>query len=214
MKRFKRIGIALTFIFVMAFSLAACDGSPVYRGGTVPNNVVISNPSLANLAEGRQVVATSFGQADQHGFIGTLTQIGWTPGNQYIRNDMLAAADITEPVLLLTTVGFSVKAGIPSLFVASETARFNAIIDSNADIKIVMLHLGRAWRRGQLTDPIINLIAPHSEVMIVIDDGTEQGGNFDGLFTSLRNANNVPLYTFTAQTQDSFRDSLRFIVGV
>ena len=59
-------------------------------------------------------------------------------------------------------------------------------------ISLVVLHIGGEERRGENTDPILNVACPGADLMIVVN-----GGNFDGYFSKSSETNNVPLYLYS-----------------
>jgi hypothetical protein len=103
-----------------------------------------------------------------------------------------ASAQDLEGIKTLTLVlGASLKGlGAAGIDVDQEEERVRALIAEakKKDIPILCLHLGGEARRGQLTDQLITEFLPSSQMAIIV-----KSGNFDGFFSKICEANNIPL---------------------
>jgi len=92
---------------------------------------------------------------------------------------------------LVLVLGASNKGlGAAGMSLDQELARVKAVIaQAQKDgMKIISMHTGGTARRGEASNKIIELCAPVSNIVIVV-----QGGNADGLFTDLCAKAGVPL---------------------
>lgn len=92
---------------------------------------------------------------------------------------------------LVLVLGASNKGlGAAGMSLDQEMARVKAVIaQAQKDgMKIISMHTGGTARRGEASNKIIELCAPASSIVIVV-----QGGNADGLFTDLCAKAGVPL---------------------
>lgn len=94
-----------------------------------------------------------------------------------------------QKVLLAVVGGSSKGLGAAGIDKDQEKARAVGLIEAakGKGIKVLVLHVGGAGRRGQLTDMFIEAVTPLADALIVV-----KGGNDDGLFGRLIEGKNVP----------------------
>jgi hypothetical protein len=91
---------------------------------------------------------------------------------------------------LFLAVGASVKGfGEAGTSIEKELARAGHILDAGKakGMKIVMVHLGGKDRRDDLSDQLIKLVAPRSDVIIVVP-----GSDDDGLIKGIADKGGIP----------------------
>ena len=213
MKKFWLTVMVVLVTAIMAVSMAGCTpgDDPGTGGGGGGGNVNldkdITDTALQNIAEGKKIYLTTIGQSDVEIAVNLLDAAGLTE-TDYTRKDNLTAAELEDNALVITVLGASAKGlGAAGTDENAELTRANAFAEAQkaGDCEIVALHLGKATRRGALSDPSIRVIVPVSEAVLVVD-----GGNDDGLFTDLAGENG-PLYTFSKSS--GMLNSLKFLLG-
>ena len=94
---------------------------------------------------------------------------------------------------IFLAVGASVKGfGEAGISIEQEIARTNKIMDEakKKGMKIVMVHLGGKDRRDDLSDQLIKLVAPRSDVIIVVP-----GSDDDKLIKTIADKGGIPYRT-------------------
>ncbi len=100
--------------------------------------------------------------------------------------------DLGDKKTLILVIGVSMKGlGAAGLDLDQEKNRVRGLIDEakNKGIAFLCLHLGGEARRGDLSDQMIQSFLPEAQMAIVV-----KSGNTDGLFTSICEDKNIPLY--------------------
>ena len=100
--------------------------------------------------------------------------------------------DLGDKKTLILVIGVSLKGlGAAGLDLDQEKNRVHALIGEakNKGIALLCLHLGGEARRGDLSDQMIQTFLPEAQMAIVV-----KSGNADGLFTSICEDKNIPLY--------------------
>ena len=59
-----------------------------------------------------------------------------------------------------------------------------------ADMTIIVAHIGGSARRGELSDGFISAVSPKADYLLVV-----AGGDDDGLFTQIASENGIPMDT-------------------
>ena len=93
---------------------------------------------------------------------------------------------------LFLAVGASVKGfGEAGISIEQEIARTIAILDAAKakNMKVVMVHLGGKDRRDDLSDQLIKVVAPRSDVIIVVP-----GSDDDGMIKGIATMNGIPYH--------------------
>jgi hypothetical protein len=102
---------------------------------------------------------------------------------------------MSDAKTIFLAVGASVKGfGEAGISIEQEIARTTKIMDAadKKKMKIVMIHLGGKDRRDDLSDQLIKVVAPRSDVIIVVP-----GSDDDGLIKGLADKYGIP-YRVTA----------------
>ncbi len=100
-------------------------------------------------------------------------------------------SDFGDTKTLFLAVGASVKGfGEAGISIEDELARAHHFLDEakKDGIKVVALHMGGQDRRDDLSNQLIQVIAPQSDLLIVVPASDE-----DGIFTKISKDNNIPL---------------------
>ena len=125
------------------------------------------------------VAITSIGQSAD----GQVVQVLARRAGVEVSYDSTMAADAigNYKTIILAVGGSSKGMGAAGINAQQEEARANAIISAakNAGTKIIVMHVGGAERRGDLTDGFIRISAPAADMTIVVGDG-----NTDGIFAN------------------------------
>lgn len=189
---------SIFMVLVLAFSLVSCKGENPDNGDNPP--AVELDKALAEefkgLGAGVPTYITTVGQADLALALGVLKKI---PAASEVQSssDLKAediATDGVKPLVLLVVGGSGKGLGGAGVSVASESQRAANFVSAadEGKISLVVLHIGGEERRGENTDPILNVACPGADLMIVVN-----GGNFDGYFSKSSETNNVPLYLYS-----------------
>ena len=105
--------------------------------------------------------------------------------------DVAGEGDLDGVASLLITLGGSQKGlGAAGISMNEEVARVEALLDAADElgITVVGLHIGGEGRRGPLSDPFIQAVAPRAHLLIATNDG-----NQDGIFSAIADENGIPL---------------------
>ncbi len=188
--------MSLVLVLVLALSLvafAACeDPNPnpgPQGGGDVPYDQDVTGINFSG-----KVYVTSLGQFA----ITTATSLLDKAGVTYESDMVLEASDCEAGSTVVVVLGGSNKGlGAAGTDAAGEVARAQAFAVSG--LNIVCMHTGqKSSGRGTLADPIIKEIAPSASVILVVNkEGSETGGDYDGLFTGYATNDNVPVYFYS-----------------
>ena len=134
----------------------------------------------SGVALASDVVLTPFGQSPDAMMVKVvLKKLGIDA-----RLEKLLQADglADEKVLVTVVAGSSKGLGEAGIDKDAEIARMKAVAEAARakDMKVLVMHIGGKGRRGNLTDLFIVEAVPMADKIIVVE-----GGNFDGLFTTL-----------------------------
>ena len=144
------------------------------------------------MLSGKTVYITTCGQADMDYVPSVLKKIG-VSADTYSSNGMLNASEVAAGSVVLLMTGTSNKGlGSAGTNVTQEQERARAFVSKAkaGDITLVLLHFGGSARRGDLSDPIIRIVAEGASLMLVVS-----GGNSDGLFSDLAQEYSITLGT-------------------
>lgn len=215
MKKFWLTVMVVLMAAVMAFTFVGCGENPDNGGGGgAAANVDkdVADAALKNLAVGKKVYLTTIGQGELPVANNLMKAAGLTAADYTEKND-LKAAEVEEGAVVFMVLGASGKGlGAAGTDATKELARANEFkaAQEAGKLQIVAMHLGGKNRRGDTSDPSIRVIVPVSKVVMVVNADNNDGGNYDGLFTTLA-GDSVPLYTFTKATK--IVNSLKFLLG-
>ena len=156
-------------------------------------SAVFSSVSLAS-----DVVLTPFGQSPDAMMVKVvLKKIGVDA-----RLEKLLQADglEDEKVLITVVAGSSKGLGEAGIDKDAEAARMLAVTEAATakGMKILVMHIGGKGRRGTLTDTFIVEAVPMADQLIVVE-----GGDYDGLFTSLVEGTDLEIIPATSVRETS-----------
>jgi hypothetical protein len=133
-----------------------------------------------------------------------LTSVGQSPDAMMVRvvlrnmgidhdyDSLMKPEDLSDQKVLVAVVGGSSKGlGAAGIDKEQEKDRAMELIETarQKGMKILVMHVGGAGRRGQLSDLFIEAVAPLSDALIVVE-----GGNEDGLFYRLIEGKDIPMH--------------------
>lgn len=142
----------------------------------------------ANAASASDIALTSVGQSPDAMMVRVVLK------NMKVQNDynnLMKAEDLKDQKVLIAVVGGSSKGlGAAGINKEEEKERAIKLIEAarQKGMKVLVMHVGGAGRRGQLSDMFIEAVVPYADAVIVV-----KGGNDDGLFTKLLEGKNVPM---------------------
>lgn len=196
---FKKV-FSFLMVLLLALSLVSCkkpDNGNEGGGDTPQVEVDKALPEeFKGLGAGVPTYITTVGQADLALALGVLKRV---PAASEVQSSSdLEAADVVadgvKPLVLLVVGGSGKGLGGAGVSVASESQRAADFVTAadEGKISLVVLHIGGHDRRGDNTDPILDVACPGADLLIVIE-----GGNADSYFTNSAKTNNVPLYLYS-----------------
>ncbi len=153
--------------------------SPVYYSADLPK---IEGP----------VLVTSAGQTADTNAVGTILE---RSGVEYTLNVSATKDEVAAAKTIFVAVGASMKGlGAAGVSVEQELARAKeALAAASDDAIIICCHTGGEARRGDTSDPFIDLVVPMSDALIAVE-----AGNNDGKLTTLANEAGIPYALFFA----------------
>ena len=178
----------LSFVLAgaMVLSLAAC-GDPGSTSGQAPGSAgsstqVTEVTGLTEPIAETPALITSAGQsADASMLCDIETSIG------------ADSFDTSAYKTLIIGVGGSQKGlGAAGVDADVEQERVDAVVAKaeEADMTIIVAHIGGSARRGELSDGFISAVSPKADYLLVV-----AGGDDDGLFTQIASENGIPMDT-------------------
>ena len=147
--------------------------NPIFISGEMPK---IEGP----------VLVTSAGQsADTNAMDSILKKAGI----DHTTNITASASDIASAKTIFVAVGASMKGlGAAGISVEQELDRAKKALEGAADnATVICVHIGGEARRGDTSDPFIDLVMPMSDALIAVE-----GGNADGKLTDMANEAGIP----------------------
>lgn len=166
-----------------------------------------TDPALKNLLGSSKLYVTTVGQADLSSAQQLISLSGYK--GEVVISNTLRASEVPSGSMVIIMTGSSNKGlGAAGTNIASEEARANEFA-ARADLKIVCMHVGGASRRGETSDPSIKTIAKCARVVMVVDNGSSSGGNFDGMFTQGFSGK-----TYFYAKSSKMVDSIRYLLGM
>jgi hypothetical protein len=114
-------------------------------------------------------------------------------------NSLIKADELKDVKSLMVVMGGSAKGlGAAGIDEPGELQRMQSVLAKAKEQKITVfgLHIGGEARRGKLSAPFIEGVAPRCDQLIVTEDG-----NKDGYFTTLAKEKQIPL-TVVKDTQE------------
>lgn len=157
--------------------------------------VVVAGLALAALAVAQEmpaasppILVTSLGQS----LDAFQVQLATKRTGAEVLYDPLAGVDQLDGAqTLFLVVGASLKGfGEAGISIADERERARQFLDEAEarDIPVIVLHMGGAERRDDLTNQLIEVTAPHADALFIRNDS-----DADGMFQSIAEAEGIPL---------------------
>lgn len=208
MKKF----ISLLMLVLLAMFMVGCnkDEGDKDKDGN-GDEVKLDQPlkeTWQGLLNNKKVYLTTVGQADIDIVQNILIAAGIEEA-EYTRKELLTAGEVEASGVVLLVTGTSGKglgsAGIDQKYEENRASAF-ANRASAGEITVITLHVGGSGRRGSSTDPIIKVIAPKSQLLLVVNDG-----NQDGLFSGIAKDNNVEISLYSKTT--NIKEAFKFLFG-
>lgn len=145
------------------------------------------------LAKDKKIYVTTVGQADVQAIDSYLFDLDLEEGKDYTLKNFLVASEVEEGAVVLMAIGASKKGlGAAGTDLNAEKERANAFA-AKEGITLIVFHLGGEGRRGETSDPIIDIIAPKANLLLVYEEG-----NKDGKFNTIAKNNNIDLYLYSS----------------
>ncbi len=188
-----------------AFMLFACN-KPADEGGKNSDNenkpgqtdTVTEDLDKAldakykGIAKDKKIYLTTIGQADVDKVQSFFDDLEMEDGKDYVKKNNLTAAEVEEGAVVFMVIGTSGKGlGAAGTDLNGEKARANAFV-AKENITLLVFHVGGLDRRGDTTDPIIEIVCPKANLLLVVNTA-----NNDGKFSKIAKDNNVDLYLFS-----------------
>lgn len=198
-------------------TLAGCGGAPASSSGSAPASASASSESASVAAVDDGATKTSKGNpiyisgempkiigavlvtsAGQGGDTQAMDTVLTKAGIEHTINSTATAADVAAAKTIFVVVGASMKGlGAAGVSVEQEIARAKAMLaGASDDAVIICAHIGGDARRGETSDPFIDLVLPESDALLAVETG-----NADGKLTKMAQENNMPytlLYTIAS----------------
>lgn len=189
---------------ICAFMLFACDKPAEGGNNNSGNNSGNNDPQTSEtldkaldakykgLAKDKTLYLTTIGQADVDKVVSLLDDLDMVPGTDYTKKNDLTAAEVEDGAVVFVVIGTSGKGlGAAGTDLNGEKRRANDFI-AKEGITLVVFHVGGIDRRGDTTDPIIDIVCPKAKVLLVVD-----GADDDNKFTNIAKDNSIDLYLFS-----------------
>ena len=147
--------------------------NPTFVSGELPK---ISGP----------VLVTSAGQG---GDTEAMDRVLQKAGIEHTLNATASASEVASAKTIFVVVGASMKGlGAAGVSVEQELARAKAALaGASEDAVIICAHIGGEARRGDTSDPFIEMVMPLRDALIAVE-----GGNADGKLTQLADQEGIP----------------------
>ena len=188
------------FLFVVcaicALMLFACGNTEEPNNNNKGNEEVELDKALDakfnGLAKGKKLYLTTVGQADVDKVQSLLEDLELEEGTDYTKKNSLTASEVEDGSVVFLVIGTSGKGlGAAGTDLNGEKKRANDFVGKTG-ITLVVFHVGGVDRRGDTTDPIIDIVCPKAKLLLVVN-----GANDDNKFTNIAKNNNVDLYLFS-----------------
>ena len=158
------------------------------------------------LAKGKKLYLTTIGQADVDKVQSFLDDLDMVDGTDYTKNNKLTAADVETGAVVFMVIGTSGKGlGAAGTNLNAEKERANAFV-AKEGITLIVFHVGGLERRGDTTDPIIDIVCPKAGLLLVVESGNE-----DSKFSNIAKNNNIDLYLYSKTSK--MRSAVTALLG-
>ncbi len=145
--------------------------------------------SMQGEAFAADVALTSVGQSPDAMMIRVVLR---NMGINHVYDSLMKPEDLSDQKVLVAVVGGSSKGlGAAGIDKEQEKDRAMRLIETarQKGMKVLVMHVGGAGRRGQLSDLFIEAVVPLADALIVVE-----GGNEDGLFYRLIEGKDIPMH--------------------
>lgn len=174
-----RVITILVLCLLLSIVLTGCGGSSSQAPTQQQTKTAEVSPrSLKGAAFEQPALITSIGQSADGQMVKALAE---RSGLKYSYDPVAKSEDVTNKKTLILVVGGSSKGlGAAGVNAIQEEERAKTLIAKakEAQVKIIVAHVGGESRRGEMTDRFINLTAAQANYMIVVADGDK-----DKIFT-------------------------------
>ena len=187
---------------ICAFVLVACGNTDDTNKNNDNTNTNQNTPTsdvdkaldakYNGLAKDKKIYLTTIGQADVDKVQSFFDDLDLEDGKDYTKNNKLTAADVEAGGVVFMVIGTSGKGlGAAGTDLNGEKKRANDFI-AKEGITLIVFHVGGLDRRGDTTDPIIDIVCPKADLLLVVESGNE-----DSKFSNIAKNNNVDLYLYS-----------------
>ena len=190
---------------ICAFMLFACDkpangenggnNNGGNNSGTPQDGETLDkalDAKYKGLAKDKTLYLTTIGQADVDKVDSLLDDLDMVAGTDYTKKNDLTASEVEDGAIVFVVIGTSGKGlGAAGTDLNGEKKRANDFV-AKEGITLVVFHVGGIDRRGDTTDPIIDIVCPKAKVLLVVN-----GADDDNKFTNIAKNNNIDLYLFS-----------------
>lgn len=196
--------LSIFALCVLAISFIGCkENNDPNPGDEDPDLDLALATKWDNFLDGKTVYLTTIGQADID-IVANILDAAGVEETDYTRKELLTASEVNASEVVLIVTGTSAKglgaAGVNQTDEQNRATEFANKAEAGT-ITVITIHVGGSSRRGSSTDPILNIICPKSDLMLIVNSG-----NSDGLFTNIARNNEVEihLYSKTSKMIDAF----------
>lgn len=192
----KKLWIFLS-VLALAFVFVGCKSEPEDEDPTEKDVDIALAATWQDELKDKTIYLTTCGQADLE-IVENILGVSGVVNTEYTKNNLLTAAQATNGSVVILVVGTSGKGlGAAGTDVTAENVRAAAFANkANLDeITLVVVHVGGAARRGELSDTIIASALSGSDLTLTVETG-----DVDQYFTD-RASDTSPLYLFSSASK-------------
>lgn len=180
----KKVLLSLVIGIIM-LSLVACGGGDAEKptGEDKVETAGLTEP----IAES-PILLTSGGQSADYQMVATMLN---NLAMEYTANNVATSADLGGNKTLIVAVGGSSKGlGAAGIDADGEITRLTELLEAadTAEMSIIVLHIGGAARRGDLSDKFIEPAFSYADYALVVESG-----DADGKISGICAAKEIPL---------------------
>lgn len=171
-KRYYQVVAISVMCFLLGAALTGCGGSSSQTPAQQQaKSADVSTSGLKGAMFEQPALITSVGQSADGQMVKALAERN---GLKYSYDPIAKQEDVAKNKTLILVVGGSSKGlGAAGINAAQEEQRAKALIAKarEANVKVIVAHVGGESRRGEMTDRFIGLTAAQADYMIVVADG-------------------------------------------
>ncbi len=209
----------IALMLIMLFSFVGCNKDDDKKENPKDDDSIVTpNPDKNNtsedatisdytIASDTKVYLTTIGQSDFDTVLNLLTMAG---KEDVVANNLLEASAVEKGSVVILVTGSSTKGlGSAGTDIGKENQRASAFAAAAeaGDFKLIVVHVGKAARRGEQADPIIRTVTPKADLVMVVSEG-----NSDGKFTEWTAQGEGKLYQYSRATK--MLESFKAIFGL